>query len=156
MSEFLATTKTAAQKSVHLSSIFIFLCRKSHESRLSFLYAWKEKEAILGSMAVARSKLPNLLIILQLSFIGGSEVPIYPCTSGEAQGSHGVRPTWIDPTLSQVGLLQTPNFPRPFALPLECLWIFDLSKAQAKTNYLHFYFTQVGGTPKVTLFDLTR
>ena len=87
--------------------------------------------------------LPHLLILLPLSFIGGSEVPIYPCQSGGAQGSHAVRPIWIDPTLSQVGLLQTPNFPRPFALPLECLWIFDLSKAQAKTNYLHFYFTQV-------------
>ena len=92
--------------------------------------------------------LPLLLFLLQLCSGNQTLLPIYPCNSspGSPGTTHGtVRPTWIDPTLSQVGLLQTPNFPRPFALPLECLWIFDLTglSRQAKTNYLHFYFTQV-------------
>ena len=56
-----------------------------------------------------------------------------------------VEPIWIDPSGPKVGLLQTPNFPNPFPLPLECLWIFDLTKIKGK--YLHFYFTQVSKVP---------
>jgi len=73
-------------------------------------------------------------------------VPISACNSG-TDNSHRtdvVRPTWIDLTSSQVGLLQTPKFPQPFALPLECLWIFNLTEipTNSRRNYLHFYFTQ--------------
>lgn len=105
-----------------------------------YLRTWKVKQVLL-----------LLLQVASLSSCNQTLLPIYPCNSsptslGTTHGTEGtVRPTWIDPTLSQVGLLQTPNFPRPFALPLECLWIFDLTglSRQAKTNYLHFYFTQV-------------
>ena len=105
-----------------------------------YLITWKVKQVLL-----------LLLQVASLSSCNQTLLPIYPCNSsppslGTTHGTEGtVRPTWIDPTLSQVGLLQTPNFPRPFALPLECLWIFDLTglSRQAKTNYLHFYFTQV-------------
>jgi len=104
-----------------------------------YLRTWKVKQVLL-----------LLLQVASLSSCNQTLLPIYPCNSsptslGTTHGTEGtVRPTWIDPTLSQVGLLQTPNFPRPFALPLECLWIFDLTglSRQAKTNYLHFYFTQ--------------
>ena len=103
--------------------------------------SWKVKQVLL-----------LLLQVASLSSCNQTLLPIYPCNSsptsrGTTHGTEArtVRPTWIDPTVSQVGLLQTPNFPRPFALPLECLWIFDLTglSRQAKTNYLHFYFTQV-------------
>ena len=105
-----------------------------------YLRTWKVKQVLL-----------LLLQVASLSSCNQTLLPNYPCNSsptslGTTHGTEGtVRPTWIDPTLSQVGLLQTPNFPRPFALPLECLWIFDLTglSRQAKTNYLHFYFTQV-------------
>jgi hypothetical protein len=66
-------------------------------------------------------------------------------SAGKSLGTDVVRPTWIDLTSpSQVGLLQTPKFPQPFALPLECLWIFNLTEISAtRRNFLHLYFTQV-------------
>ena len=69
---------------------------------------------------------------------------IFVCnSSSNSQGN--IRPIWIDPasaSVSRVGLLQTPNFPGPFALPLECLWIFNLA-SKPQQIYLHLYFTQV-------------
>ena len=73
------------------------------------------------------------------------------------QGTSVVRPTWIHLSPSplgslaqkepKVGFLRTPNFPLPFQLPLECLWIFNLTEIssgrQANPLFLHFYFTQV-------------
>ena len=118
-----------------------------------------------------RGKVFGLAIILLLTpvFSGGNPqqnsfpVPISACNSVEnsvkstedenSLRTDIVRPTWIDLTTSQVGLLQTPKFPQPFALPLECLWIFNLTEipATSRRNYLHFYFTQVSCLTKDVL-----
>jgi hypothetical protein len=75
---------------------------------------------------------------------GHSILDISQCkSSGTSNINKGlVEPIWIDPNESKVGFLQTPKFPLPFPLPLECLWIFDLTKIKKSKKYLQFYFTQ--------------
>ena len=73
-------------------------------------------------------------------------------SSGSSNIDKGlVKPIWIDPNEFKVGFLQTPKFPLPFPLPLECLWIFDLTKIKKSKKYLQFYFTQVNNTNMLLL-----
>ena len=71
-----------------------------------------------------------------------SLLPTFTCQPPTASTTSNVEPTWIDPSLVEVGLLQTPNFPRPFHLPLDCLWVFNLT-ALPHDQYLYIYLTQV-------------
>jgi hypothetical protein len=104
-------------------------------------------------MAGRASFLPFLLILLLVAQVGcvkGGAQPlqIWHCYNNDsAVGPGSVRPIWIDPTDWKVGHIQTPNFPSPFPLPLECLWIFNNTRLLRNSRnqlqkYLHFYFTQ--------------
>ena len=39
------------------------------------------------------------------------------------------------------GVIETPNFPQKFPLPLDCAWVID--KSGLEQHYIHVYFTQV-------------
>ena len=47
---------------------------------------------------------------------------------------------------NNIGILETPNFPNRFPLPLRCLWIFDNTgpTVNNEPNNLFIYFTRVG------------
>jgi hypothetical protein len=114
-------------------------------------------------MAGRASFLPFLLILLLVAQVGcvkGGAQPlqIWHCYNNDsAVGPGSVRPIWIDPTDWKVGHIQTPNFPSPFPLPLECLWIFNNTRLLRNSRnqlqkYLHFYFTQVKNKPNYSFF----
>lgn len=59
-----------------------------------------------------------------------------------------IYPVWIrswNDTQNNIGILETPNFPNRFPLPLRCVWIFD-NNAMTDTDdkqKLFIYFTRV-------------
>ena len=63
-------------------------------------------------------------------------------------GTRTIYPVWIrswNDTHNNIGILETPNFPNRFPLPLRCVWIFDnnvMTNTDDKQK-LFIYFTRV-------------
>ncbi|XP_043481045.1 uncharacterized protein LOC122510454 [Leptopilina heterotoma] len=45
--------------------------------------------------------------------------------------------------VGQRGIIQTPNFPRPFSVPINCRWIIDASEIPSTNRSIVVYFTQL-------------
>ena len=59
-----------------------------------------------------------------------------------------INPIWIRSSKeaqNNIGILETPNFPNRFPLPLRCLWIFNNTgpTVNNEPNNLFIYFTRV-------------
>ena len=75
----------------------------------------------------------------------------YPCNNqaNNKGGDYTITPDWIHSSShdvkNNIGILETPNFPKRFPLPLRCVWIFD-NTAMNNTHeqqQLFIYFTRV-------------
>lgn len=52
--------------------------------------------------------------------------------------------TWCGGRLTTPrGVIQTPNFPQPFPVPIKCRWIIDVSDIPATNSSIVVYLTQV-------------
>ena len=66
-------------------------------------------------------------------------------------GKDDIQPIWIsysNDAKENIGILETPNFPDRFPLPLRCIWIFDNTDPSYPANKkissnLYIYFTRV-------------
>ena len=90
-------------------------------------------------------------------------LPIYSChdqtNSVKDDDSPSILPTWITyskDTQDNIGIIQTPNFPNHFPLPLRCVWIFNntakLSEKDATSLFI--YFTRVNEALHFSTFYL--
>ncbi|CAK9815543.1 Adhesion G protein-coupled receptor B3 [Anthophora plagiata] len=78
-----------------------------------------------------RSKVGNfslLFYLYHLTFVGSSISTEIPC------GGHLTAPR---------GVIQTPNFPRSFHVPIKCRWVIDVSDIPATNSSIVVYLTQV-------------
>ena len=66
-------------------------------------------------------------------------------------GDDDIHPIWIshsNDAKDNIGILETPNFPDRFPLPLRCVWIFNNTEPSYPANKkdrsnLYIYFTRV-------------
>jgi hypothetical protein len=87
-----------------------------------------------------------------LSISTSNQMNRYTCEN-QAQNNWGddartITPVWIrssHDTQNNIGILETPNFPNRFPLPLRCVWIFDntVMTNTDEQNKLFIYFTRV-------------
>ena len=79
------------------------------------------------------------------------ENQLYHYTCINQAGKDDIQPIWIsysNNAQENIGILETPNFPERFPLPLRCVWIFDNteplhpSSKNSRSN-LYIYFTRV-------------
>ena len=86
------------------------------------------------------------------SLLTSNELNRYTCEN-QAKNNRGddtqaINPVWIrsfHDDKNNIGILETPNFPNRFPLPLRCVWIFD-NTVMTNTDVqqkLFIYFTRV-------------
>ena len=78
----------------------------------------------------------------------GKDLTRYTCVNQENQNVNQpiepIRINSLDGGHGNIGILETPNFPNRFPLPLRCMWIFEnTGYTNNVKNNLFIYFTRV-------------
>ena len=78
-----------------------------------------------------------------------TNIPIHSCQNQQSEGgddAKSIRPHWIHFSphneADNIGIIETPNFPKHFPLPVRCVWIFNNTASNSNTS-LFLYFTRV-------------
>ena len=91
-----------------------------------------------------------------------TSLPTYNCINqadDTEDSDQTLRPSWIKFSpggKNNLGIIQTPNFPKHFPLPLRCVWIFNNTKpsGQQANNFLLIYFTRVSQRCVLKIFHV--
>ena len=81
--------------------------------------------------------------------VEANKLPHYTCINQAEKDD--IQPIWIsysNDAQENIGILETPNFPDRFPLPLRCVWIFNNTEPSYPANKkdrsnLYIYFTRV-------------
>ena len=81
--------------------------------------------------------------------VAANKLHHYTCIN--QAGKDDIQPIWIsysNVAQENIGILETPNFPDRFPLPLRCVWIFNNTEPSYPANKkdrsnLYIYFTRV-------------
>ena len=102
---------------------------------------------ILLFMLLSNGK-PSLSNPPDVTSSNSKDLTRYTCINqADKKKDQPIKPVWIhssNDAQNNIGILDTPNFPNRFPLPLRCMWIFDNTgyTNNAKNN-LFIYFTRV-------------